>query len=216
MTAPPKVSSHQRLQVDIIHAHDMLKLGLDNILIHLQNPPLQDLHNFLGYCDTWAKLLDGHHDSEEIVMFPFLGQKMDMTPEIDAHKVIHGGLEQFIASIAVARENAAMFDAAKMTVIISALRDPLYKHLDEEIERLDPDNTKVFESKAVDEMTTALVKFAVSHDNPFLSIPFVLTHTPPNLKEAWPEVPWILKNIIAPYILHWRYRGYWKYSPYGY
>lgn len=42
----------------------MLKLGLDNILIHLQKPPLDDLPNFLGYCSTWAKLLDGHHDSE--------------------------------------------------------------------------------------------------------------------------------------------------------
>lgn len=42
----------------------MLKLGLENILIHLRNPPLNDLHNFLGYCNTWTTLLVGHHDSE--------------------------------------------------------------------------------------------------------------------------------------------------------
>lgn len=152
-----------------------------------------------------AILLNGHCDSEgrylccglrvaglppplclKIVMLSFLSQKMDMTPEIDEHKVIHEGLEQFIAFIAVARGNAAMFDAANMTAIINAIRDPLVPisvyiraqcstRIWMKIARLDPDNTKVSESKAVDEMTTALVKFAVSHDNPFLSIPFALT-----------------------------------------
>ncbi|KZP17864.1 hypothetical protein FIBSPDRAFT_933788 [Athelia psychrophila] len=208
--------SYQRLQWDISHAHDIFKRGIDNTLVHLRNPPLDDLDNFLGYVDTWAKLLVSHHDSEEIVMFPFLSQKMDMTPEIDAHKVIHESLEQLIAFIVVARENHSMFDAEKMTVIITTLKDPLYTHLDEEIARLDPDNTRVFEIKAIDEMTTQLVKFAIAHSGPWTALPFGLTHVPPNLKASFPEIPWVMKWIATPYILHWRYRGYWKYSPYGY
>lgn len=45
-------------------AHNVLKLGFDNILEHLENPPSDDLKNFLGYCQAWADSLHGHHDAE--------------------------------------------------------------------------------------------------------------------------------------------------------
>jgi len=40
------------------------KGGFDNILKLLENPPMDDLLNFAGYCEAWAISLQTHHDSE--------------------------------------------------------------------------------------------------------------------------------------------------------
>lgn len=45
-------------------AHDAFKAGFDSILSHLDKPPLDDLPNFLGYCQSWAEAIAEHHDSE--------------------------------------------------------------------------------------------------------------------------------------------------------
>jgi len=44
--------------------HNVLKMACNNILKHLENPPMDDLPNFLGYCQTWVSLLEAHHTSE--------------------------------------------------------------------------------------------------------------------------------------------------------
>ena len=57
----------EQLQYEMIIAHDMFKTGLDSILKHLAHPPLEDLPDFLGYCDSWCHLLLHHHDGEGTV-----------------------------------------------------------------------------------------------------------------------------------------------------
>ena len=52
------------IQYDMSMAHKMLKAGLDSILEYLEQPPLHDLPNFLGYCGAWARILSHHHDVE--------------------------------------------------------------------------------------------------------------------------------------------------------
>ena len=60
----PKRQATELLEFDMNGAHNMFKTGLDNMLKHLEHPPLDDLPNFLGYCSIWAKLLHHHHDFE--------------------------------------------------------------------------------------------------------------------------------------------------------
>ena len=48
----------------LISVHNTFKIGLERILPLLNDPPSNDLPNFLGYCETWAAALAGHHDSE--------------------------------------------------------------------------------------------------------------------------------------------------------
>ena len=50
--------------LDTIIAHDTFKSGFDIILRNLDNPPTNDLQNFLGYCLAWARSVEGHHDIE--------------------------------------------------------------------------------------------------------------------------------------------------------
>jgi len=53
-----------RVFVGIVH--DVFKLGHANILKQLENPPLDDLPNFLGYCNSWVSMIIAHHDTEGI------------------------------------------------------------------------------------------------------------------------------------------------------
>ena len=57
---PPTAMLHE----EMIHVHNMFKVGLDNLLKLLEDPPVDDLSNFLGYCGAWALLLLRHHDGE--------------------------------------------------------------------------------------------------------------------------------------------------------
>jgi hypothetical protein len=61
-TMPP----NKQLQYNMIQMHTLLKLGYQNIMTHLDNPPRDDLDNFLGYCEAWAATIDNHHDSEGV------------------------------------------------------------------------------------------------------------------------------------------------------
>ncbi len=45
-------------------AHDTYKLGFSNILSRLDDPPVDDLPNFLGYIQAWAASVEGHHDAD--------------------------------------------------------------------------------------------------------------------------------------------------------
>ncbi|KAK7685704.1 hypothetical protein QCA50_011048 [Cerrena zonata] len=51
--------TYDTLQWNMIHAHDAFKLGYDMILKILENPPNNDLANFLGYCLAWASSVEG-------------------------------------------------------------------------------------------------------------------------------------------------------------
>jgi len=214
MANPATIDAYNRLQFNMIHVHSGFKLGFDRILTLLDNPPTQDLRNFLGYCEAWAVCLGAHHGSEEEIVFPFLQQKLDFGGEIEQHKVIHAGLEELLPYIRSAKADASKFDALKLKDMMSKLRDSLFQHLDEEILHLAPENMHVFEAKDIDVMMAKLLAHAHSHDDPFISLPFMLSHTAPEYKVIWPQMPWFVKRVLTPYVFAWRHSGYWKYSPY--
>ena len=41
---------------------------------------------------------------------------------------------------------------------------------------------------------------------PDLALP--ISHTPPEYKDTWPPLPWILRKILIPYVLARKYSGY--------
>lgn len=59
------------------------------------------------------------------MLFPFLSTKLDMSSEIEQHKVIHDSLATFITSIALAKADASKFDALKLQEALTSLKDPL-------------------------------------------------------------------------------------------
>jgi len=195
--------------------HTTFKLGFERILPLLDNPPTNDLFNFLGYCETWANGLIGHHDGEELIVFPFLQQKIDMSTEIEEHKLIQTNLNDILALVRAAQADSSKFDAPKLKEIMENIKAPLFQHLDDEITRIAPQNMKVFEADDIQNMMNKLEEHA-HKDDVFKTLPYILTHTAPEYKSIWPEMPWFVRKVITPYVFALRHSGYWKYSPYGF
>ncbi|GLB43618.1 putative hemerythrin HHE cation binding domain containing protein [Lyophyllum shimeji] len=214
-TAP--TDTYELLQWNMINAHETFKLGYDTILKHLETPPKDDLSNFLGYCEAWAQSIESHHASEEEVVFPFLNGKMDFSGEAKQHEAIHGSLEKLLDMIVEAKSKPAEFDAPKLREMMTALKEPLYTHLDEEVEHVSGARLKEaqFAERDVKVMLDRLNAYAKSHGDPFLLVPFMRSHTPGAIKDTWPGMPWILRKVVVPYMLAKRHSGYWKYSPYS-
>ncbi|KAF7986599.1 hypothetical protein HWV62_26378 [Athelia sp. TMB] len=202
-----RIDPYNRLQFNTYHIHTVLKLSLENILIHLQKPPTDDLANFLGFCKVWADVLEGHHDTEEMILFPFLATKLDMSSEIEQHKVIHDALMKFNSYVIVAQADTAKFDALKMQQALVALKDPLFEHLDEEVEHLTPENLHVFTATELNAIWDKLEHHAHTRGDPWLELPFILRHLTPDVKAVFPDMPWVVKNVLTPWGFHWRYRG---------
>ncbi|KAF8532743.1 hypothetical protein JB92DRAFT_2687030 [Gautieria morchelliformis] len=206
---------YELLQYNMIRAHQTFKNGYQSILPRLDNPPMDDLTNFLGYCEAWADAIDDHHGAEEIVVFPFLNKKLDFSQEIEAHKIIHAGLDELLATIRAAKADTSLFDAQKLKEMMVKLKEPLFKHLDEEVAHIAPGELKVWEAHELEGLIDTLEKHAKSAGNPFVLVPYMRSHTPPEYKDLWPPMPWIVRKFVVPYVLAVRYSGYWKYSPYA-
>ncbi|KAG6847786.1 hypothetical protein H0H93_006002 [Arthromyces matolae] len=178
MVAP--TDTYELLHYNMVHAHNTFKLGYDTILSNLESPPQDDLKNFLGYCEAWALAIESHHTSEEEVVFPFLNQKMDFSGEKAQHEVIHANLDKLLAVIVGAKTDPTKFDAASLKALMDEFKEPLYTHLDDELEHISAQNLKdaQFEEPAVKALNQRLEAYAKSHGDPFLLVPFMRRMSP--------------------------------------
>ncbi|KAJ7469702.1 hypothetical protein FB451DRAFT_1255313 [Mycena latifolia] len=206
---------YERLQTNMAHAHDTYRLAYQTILPHLDSPPIDDLDNFLGYTRAWASSIVGHHNAEEAVLFPFLNQKLDFSAEVEQHLAVAGGLTGIIAYIDATRASPAEFDAGRLKEMMQALHEPLFAHLSEEVADLSADNLSVFTPAELARVERDMIGYFSWHSEKFITLPFMRSHTPPELKDVWPPTfTWPLKRVVIPYMLAWKYSGYWKYAPY--
>ncbi|KAF7795627.1 hypothetical protein EIP86_006792 [Pleurotus ostreatoroseus] len=201
--------TYELLHWNMVRAHHAFKLGFDKIVDVLSNVPTKDLKNLLGYCEAWALTLQDHHDCEEHVVFPFLNQKMDFSGEKTQHGVIHASLEKLFAIIHSARNDSATFNGKQMQELMLSLRGPLYTHLDEEVEHITADKIQAagFTESEIKRMIADLEAFARAHANPWLQLPFMTSHNPPEFKSSWPPLPWALKKVLIPYVFAMRNSG---------
>ncbi|KZW03313.1 hypothetical protein EXIGLDRAFT_246110 [Exidia glandulosa HHB12029] len=209
-----ELDTYDKLKFLMVRVHDAFKLGYHNILQHLDTPPLDDLPNFIGYSTAWAQNIVDHHDTEEALLFPFLSKHLNMDGEIEQHKVMHAALDDFIAFLHDPRNvQPDTFDADAMRTKLVALKDPLFTHLDEEVSHIGRENVQVFDRAEVEDICVQLDKYAQAHGNPWTEVPYMLSHIAPPYHGTFPEMPWVVRKLMVP-VFAFRYRGYWKYSPY--
>jgi hypothetical protein len=208
---------YDRLHWNMVHVHQIFKNGLERIIPLLKNPPKDDTVNLCGYLQAWATSIVAHHDTEELSVFPLLNTKVSMNREIEDHKVIHQGLDKFIEYIVECKKTPESFDAQKALTMLEDMKDVLISHLNEEVEDIAPTKLRAagFSDKDMQEMMDSLTSEAQKHGDPFLVLPFMISHIPPEHKAAFPEAGWFIKKVLVPYVFARRYSGYWKYSPYA-
>ncbi|KAI5118797.1 hypothetical protein M0805_005139 [Coniferiporia weirii] len=208
---------YELLHYNMIHAHNTFKLGYETIISLLGNPPEQDIGNFLGYCEAWALSIVHHHDTEEATVFPLLSKKMDFSVEQEQHRAVHSFLEQFLAMIGEVQADYTKFNSEAMKDLMGKSKDALFTHFDEEVVHIEAEklrDAQITEGEIKD-LIIAMGAYVRSHGDSFLILPFMRSHTPPELKDVWPPLPWVLRKLVVPYILAMRHYGYWKYAPYG-
>ncbi|KAK9369048.1 hypothetical protein V1509DRAFT_620966 [Lipomyces kononenkoae] len=195
--------------------HDVVETGLHNILKLLSIPPTDDLGNFLGYCDAWVTILIHHHETEEHMMFPFLNAKLDFSKEEEQHKQIFDQIEKFAISVRAAREDNSKFDAALLLQVLTVVKDLLLPHLHEEVEHLGASHLRgVFSESEVKDMVQDCHKYAMEHEDFYVSLPFIASHTSPEYK-SWPPLPWMVAKMVLPWWIARKHSGWWKYAPYS-
>jgi hypothetical protein len=60
-------------------------------------------------------------------VFPFLNKKLDFSPELEAHKVIHAGLDELLATIRASKADTTTFNADKLKEMMVKLKEPLVR-----------------------------------------------------------------------------------------
>ncbi|KAK9234253.1 hypothetical protein V1525DRAFT_72747 [Lipomyces kononenkoae] len=194
--------------------HNIIESGFLNILDLLRTPPTDDLSNFLGYCDAWATMLIGHHDAEENSLFPILNTKLDFSAEQEQHKKVFSSIEKFTTYVRAARADNTKFDASLLTEVLAGAKKVLLTHLHDEIEHLEASRLRaVFSETDIKKMTESMRKYSLAHQDPFVALPFIVGHTPPEYR-SWPRLPWMVANVILPQIIARKHSGWWKYAPY--
>ncbi|KAH7100352.1 hypothetical protein BKA62DRAFT_771619 [Auriculariales sp. MPI-PUGE-AT-0066] len=211
-----EVHVFDKMQWMMERAHNVFKLGHESILKHLEEPDKlqQDLPNFLGYCGCWAGDILVHHDTEEMVLFPFFSPRLDMSGEVDQHKVMHDHLDGILAYVNDPT-TPLTFDADTLRQKMTAIRDPLFHHLDSELEHIRRENMeRNFSPQEIEDILHKLDTYAQAHANPWTELPFFISHVAPPYRGNFPELPWIVSNVMLP-IFALRHSGRWKYSPYS-
>ena len=64
---------------------------------------------------------------QELLVFPFLNQKMDFSEEESAHRAIHDILSSLLAAIHAAQKDHSQFKPEEMRELMSKFRDPLVR-----------------------------------------------------------------------------------------
>ncbi|KAH7100334.1 hypothetical protein BKA62DRAFT_771604 [Auriculariales sp. MPI-PUGE-AT-0066] len=214
ITRLDEVQPYDKLQWIMQRAHSVIKQGYASIMKHLDNPPLDDLTNFIGYCDSWVGCIVNHHDSEEATLFPALARHLDMSTEQSQHKVMHDHLDDIHAYL-THPDTLQSFSADKLREKMLAVRDVLFDHLDAEIKHLGRENLEPhWSAEELDAMLKALDDYAKAHVDLWTELPFAIGHVPPPYRGNFPAFPWIMRVTVIP-VIALRYSGRWKYCPYN-
>jgi len=63
--------------------------------------------------------------AQEEIVFPFLNQKMDFTPEKEAHEVIFKGISALVALLEEFKADPTKFDPSQIKASLEQMKQPL-------------------------------------------------------------------------------------------
>ncbi|KAK9490797.1 hypothetical protein V1508DRAFT_451139 [Lipomyces doorenjongii] len=121
-------------------------------------------------------VLLAHHDVEENIMFPILNTKLDFSEEEEQYKAMYDAVDKFATCVRAARVDNTKFDATLLIDILEGAKDVLR------------------------EMMESSRKYTLKHDDPFVMLPFLMGHTPPEYK-SWPPLLWVVAKLILQWII---------------
>jgi hypothetical protein len=198
------------IQWSMIILHDCFKRCFDSMKKHLASPPTTDaeLKNLIGYCWAWADIINHHNDTEELLFFPWASKKIDFSKEQKQHEVIHAKIDEITAYLNAGLADPKTFDVAAFSAMLDDIKEPLYTHLDEEVEDLAAEKMKVFTEKEIDDFNLSIQEHIKKNDDPSMGLCFLKCHMPADIKETYPpNLPWFIRKLLVPYVFGWKHAG---------
>lgn len=124
--------------------HDSHKWEFNHAYAHAEDLAGQPLASFLRQCYGLVVHLGNHHRIEEAHIFPLLAHKHPAfahnAEHEDFHHRIHDGLERYSRFLRESLDDPAKYSAAKLRETLDSFREPLFQHLDKEVDDLRPEN----------------------------------------------------------------------------
>ena len=132
------------LAAEMTVVHNGLMRGINavyNQAINVANKGThQDKVDFANFAAQCAKLLHMHHDHEEEILFPTMGELAGEPGLMDAnvaeHAAFHDGFEKYEQYLTSVKEEKVELDGEHLRGLIDAFMPPLYTHLQNEVDTL--------------------------------------------------------------------------------
>ncbi|KAK7927569.1 hypothetical protein PG985_004567 [Apiospora marii] len=206
--------------------HNAFIRGLTSIYlqcVHVETSP-GDIPDFVAFCKVWGELLQDHHETEEIDVFPFLEQGAGvpglMKSSFEEHRAFDAGLVEFMTYIWKVEAGENKYSGQKLKTVIESFAPTMHEHMVNEIPTLlaldkysDKVNwgeywkkkaAEIFDKKSADPATKVIM------------LPFVLTCTDATFEDGvyqWPpNFPWIAKMITRYYYFP-QHGNWWRFGP---
>jgi hemerythrin-like domain-containing protein len=135
-------SSASRNASEMALIHNIVLRGLNCITLQANNVKnLEDIVDFMAFCDAWSCVLHSHHNTEETVYFPLLeeqsSEKGVMARNHAEHETFVPGLLALDAYVRSVKDDAKTYDSSKLLKITGDLGPALEAHLRNEIALLE-------------------------------------------------------------------------------
>jgi len=177
--------------------------------------PKSDYTNWLFYCVEGVRFTKDHHKLEENIYFPGLEKKLpkEMHTNVEEHQSFERPLKDLWEYL-ISAQASLQYSPQEHRRLLGLLVDPMFVHLDHEMDTLDPELLRAHFTEKDLEDINAPVSAHIQTYPPTVFLPFVLGHVERPVGDVWPPFPPLVRYFLAPWVFYWKNRGPWKYCPY--
>ncbi|KIM22282.1 hypothetical protein M408DRAFT_28831 [Serendipita vermifera MAFF 305830] len=200
---------------------------LANIYSQLDTIPPAEEQNFALFCLFGMQFIEHHHHLEETVIFPMMEPEFT-TNVLAEHATFSGALhelDKYLKSVLAVKQGAkngqvipivgqakVPFSASTIKRYMETMIDPLFTHLEHELEWLAPENIRASGlSKARLDQINAKAEEHIQNEMDISLLVFGTRHVRP--ESYFPPLPWFLAKILVPWVFWWKDRKLWKFLP---
>ncbi|KAF8308886.1 hypothetical protein DL93DRAFT_2086377 [Clavulina sp. PMI_390] len=195
--------------------------------IYVLGPTIKpaDYDDFTQYALMWCSTLHAHHHEEEEWYFGMLNKAVQLETIEKEHALfsqpvqamedyliscLPTGSEWGLARTKVSRDSPKVtFNAAKLNGLIDALVPTFLPHFCDEISYLDPAKLRAFISEAEFEAIMKKAEGSIGGQPAAFHVLGVYH----SRNRAFPPAPWLVVNVLIPWVFYWPYRRLWRFAP---
>ncbi|PVF94251.1 hypothetical protein CPB86DRAFT_800601 [Serendipita vermifera] len=223
--APPDLFERQRWKMANLHL--LLIDSIQGIYDQVDTITEAQQEAFISYSYLCEQALHQYRWLQENVIFPMLSHEFQdhalkgQTSFSEPMERWEGYLESLLAlektqggeALPSKTGHKAVYDGNRMKRCIEDLSEPLFVHMKNEIGWLVPQKIRAsglplgklkrLKELEADHFCNDVDRFSFGY--------WLVAHLRPG--SQFPEMPWVVKEVLLPWIFYWKYRSAWQFAP---